>query len=117
MASENTPLRVLRVIVAIVVLVPVLLMALVMPLMGMWGWGHMEGSMWAGMDTTWMWLLMWLVGLVVVGGVGCLLYALDRRSADKVSDPARTALRFAYACGHLSDEEYERRRERLVPEP
>ena len=112
MASENTVLRILLVIVAVVVLVPVLMMAFMMPMMGMWGWGHMDGGTWGGSNATWMWLLMWLVGLAVVAGVGYLLYRVVRGSV-RGADPAVEELRAAYARGDLSDEEYERRRERL----
>lgn len=114
MATENDLVRILIVVVAVVVLLPVLMMALMMPMMGVWGWGHMaDGGMWGNAGGTWMWILMWVVMLAVVGSVGYLIYRLVRRSAKDVSDPALEELRAAYARGDLSDDEFERRRERL----
>lgn len=117
MASENDVLRILLVVVAVIVLAPVLMMVFMMPMMGMWGWGHMaDGGMWETGGGAWMWLLVWLVMFAVVGGIGYLIYRVIRRSADSVSDPALEELRTAYARGDLSDEEYEERRERLQRE-
>lgn len=88
---------------------------------GMWGPMHdgwmMDGTM-AGTGSGW-WLLLaalWrlLILAVVVGG-GYLLYrAVVGDGAD--TDTAIRELRNAYARGDLSEEEYERRRERLENE-
>lgn len=113
MTSDRTVLRLLLVIVAVVVLLPVLTMAFMMPMMGMWGWGHMDAGTWGG---TWMWLLMWLVPLAVVAGIGYLLYSVVRGTTPAVSDRALEELRMTYARGDLTDEEFEQRRERLQRE-
>lgn len=112
MTTDKTLVRTLLVIIAVVLLLPFLMMALMMPMMGMWGWGHMNDGMWAT-GGAWTWLLMWLVMLLVVGGIGYLIYGGVRQSADAGSDPALEELRGAYARGDISDEEFERRRERL----
>lgn len=114
--TQNSPdlVRPLLVVVAALVLVPLLLMAFVMPMMGMWGGGHMTDSwMWGGAGGGWVWLGMWLIMLLVIGGVGYLLYAGVRGAGDGTTDSAIEELRHAYARGDLSDEEFERRRERL----
>ncbi|RLM53347.1 SHOCT domain-containing protein [Halobellus sp. Atlit-31R] len=90
--------------------------------MGMAGgtWGPMHGSGMGpgaiGTQSGW-WLFLaaaWRVLLLValVGG-GYLLY---RAVAADRADPAITELRRAYARGDLSEEEYERRRNRLQQE-
>lgn len=77
---------------------------------GMW-----DGGMWgAGQPSGWMILVgvvVRLLGLAVVGGVGYLLYRA--LTGGEESDQALEELRLAYARGDLSDEEYERRHERL----
>lgn len=114
MASENDLARVLLGVLAIIVLVPLLMMLFMMPMMGMWSGGHMaDGGMWGAGTGTWLWPLMWLVPFVVVAGIGYIVYRAVRRPADRVSDPAIEELRAAYARGDLTDDEFERRRERL----
>jgi putative membrane protein len=81
---------------------------------GVWG-----GGMWGGATASPGWVLvvgavMRVAALAVVVGAGYLLY----RTAvgDKVArgrDDALEELRLAYARGDLTDEEFERRRERL----
>lgn len=83
-----------------------------MPMMGLWGWGHM----WNGTGTSWMWITMSIVPLLVILGVGYLLYNGIRQSGTQRTDPALEELRAAYARGDLSDEEFEKRRERLQRE-
>jgi putative membrane protein len=117
MSSEDTLLRTLLVVIAAILLVPILMMVFMMPMMGMWGWGHMwDGGMWNGTGAAWMWLLMWLIGLTIVGGLGYLLYRAIRHPSDRGTDTALEELRIAYARGELSDEEFEERRERLQRE-
>ncbi len=117
MASEDTLLRTLLIVIAVILIVPFLMMAIMMPVMGMWGWGHMwNGGMWDGTGATWMWLLMWLLPLALVIGLGYLLYRGIRRPLSRETDPALEELRIAYAKGELSEEEYETRRERLQQE-
>lgn len=113
MTTDDTLTRTLLIVLAVIVLLPVLLMAVMMPMMGMWGWGHMDGGMWSMTGGTWMWLGMWLVVLLVIGGVGYVLYTGVRQPAVAGADPAIEELRTAYARGDLSDEEFEERRTRL----
>lgn len=114
MSADDSLVRTLVIVVAALVLVPFLLMVLVMPMMGLWGWGHVGGAgMWDGTGVTWMWLLVSVVPVLVLLGVGYLLYSLIRHSSGRQSDAALEELRIAYARGDISDEEFEQRRERL----
>ncbi|MFA9428510.1 SHOCT domain-containing protein [Natronorubrum sp. A-ect3] len=117
MATDDSLVRTLFIVVAAIFLLSFLLMALMMPLMGLWGGGHMwNGGMWDGTGATWMWLIMSIIPLFVVLGIGYLLYSLLRQSQSRQTDPAVEELRAAYARGDLSDEEFEQRRERLERE-
>lgn len=90
-------------------LVTVLLVLLALPLLAVVGMAVMMGSMgWmmgAPVATPWWWLIPPLALLLVAGGLAFVLLA--RR------DPSLEALRTAYARGELSDDEFERRMERL----
>ncbi|AZH27187.1 SHOCT domain-containing protein [Haloplanus aerogenes] len=84
------------------------------PMMGGGMWG---GGMWGGSQSgSGWWLLAGLLGrvltLLVVVGVGYFVYRALTES-DGGTGEALEELRLAYARGDLSDEEYERRRERL----
>ncbi|SEH15067.1 putative membrane protein [Natronorubrum sediminis] len=117
MATEDSLVRTIVIVVAAIVLVPMLMMALMMPMMGLWGGGHMwNGGMWDGTGTTWMWVIMSVIPLLVILGIGYLLYSVFRRSESRGTDPALEELRAAYARGDISDEEFEQRRERLERE-
>lgn len=109
MASESDLLRALLLVVAVIVLLPMLMMVFAWPMMGLWGGGHMlDGGSGVGA-----WLLIWLpMILVVLGGTYLLYRAVGGSSKDR-SDPALEELRLAYARGDLSDEEFDRRRQRL----
>lgn len=114
MASEDTFLRTVLIIIAAILLIPVLMMVFMMPMMGIWGWGHAwNGGMWNGTGATWMWLVMWGVMIAIVAGLGYLIYRAIRRQPARETDAALEELRLAYARGDLSDEEFEERRERL----
>lgn len=114
MATDDDLVRTLLIIVGIVFLFPFLMMLFVWPMMGTWGGGHMwDGGMWGGTGTSWGWLVMWLVLLVLLGGGGYLLYRASSSPEDGKTDGALEELRLAYARGELSDEEFETRRERL----
>lgn len=113
MATDNTLIRTLLIVIAAILLLPVLMMALAMPFMGAWG-GHMyTGGMWDGTGATWMWLLMSILPLLVILGIGYLLFNAVRGSGSQQRDPALEELRAAYARGDLSDEEFEERKQRL----
>lgn len=114
MAENNDPVRLLLLIVAIVLLLPVLMMVFAWPMMGMWGGGHMwDGGMWNGTGGPGLWIVMWIVPLVILLGGGYLLYRAVTRSGSEGTDAALEELRLAYARGELSEEEFEQRRERL----
>ena len=114
MSTEDSLVRTILIIIAVLLLLPFLMMVLALPAMGLWGWGHMwDGGMWTGTGGTWMWLLTSLVPLLLIIGIGYLLYSAIRQSGDRRTDPALEELKIAYARGELSDEEFEKRRERL----
>jgi putative membrane protein len=82
---------------------------------GMWGdggTGTATASGWLILASV-LWRLLILVAVVVLG---YLLYRGLTRSGDDDGADAVAELRLAYARGDLSDEEYERRRERLEGE-
>lgn len=114
MATDDSLIRTLLIVIVAILLLPVLMMTLAMPMMGVWGGGHMwNGGMWGGSGATWMWLLMSVIPLLVLLGLGYLLYSAVRHSGGQRADPALEELRTAYARGDLTDEEFEERRERL----
>lgn len=112
-----------RQLIALVLVVLVAL--LVLPLLfmggGMMGYGSPTmGGMWgggmrqAGQVPGWFLLvavLLRLVFLLALVGAGYLLYRAVTGSGG--TDPAIAELRAAYARGELTDEEFERRREKL----
>ena len=100
-------LRLVVVLLAVVLLLPMVLMAFAFPMMGGWMMGPGAG----GAVSVWGWTMM-LVPLLVLLGLGYVLYrALAGDGAG--GDAALEELRLAYARGDLSDEEFETRRERL----
>ncbi|OVE82859.1 SHOCT domain-containing protein [Natronolimnobius baerhuensis] len=113
MTTDDSLVRTLLIVIVAILLFPLLAMALMMPLMGIWGGGHMWNGMWNGSDSGWMWLLMGIIPLIVLFGIGSLLYSAVRQSNENQSDPAIQELRSAYARGELTEEEFEKRRERL----
>ena len=114
METDDSLIRTLLIVIAAILLLPFLMMAIMMPVMGLWGGGHMwSGGMWDGTGATWMWLIMSIVPLLVIFGLGYLLYSALRRQGTAQADPALEELRAAYARGDLTDEEYEKRRDRL----
>jgi len=114
MSTTNSLIRTLLIVIAVIVLLPVLMMAVMMPMMGMWGGGHMwNGGMWDGTGATWMWTLMWVIFLAIIVGVGYLLYRAVQSPTNSKADPVIEELRNAYARGEISDEEFEKRRNRL----
>lgn len=114
MSTNDSLTRTVVIVVALIILLPFLTMALVMPMMGLWGGGHMwNGGMWNGTGATWVWLVMSIVPLLVILGGGYLLYAALRRPDGGRGDTALEELRSAYARGEISDEEFEQRRNRL----
>ncbi|USZ72266.1 SHOCT domain-containing protein [Natronosalvus halobius] len=114
MATDDSLVRTILIVIAAFLILPFLMMVVMMPMMGLWGWDHMwTGSTWDGTGATWMWLLMSVVPLLVILGFGYLLYSVIRQSSTQQSDTALLELRTAYARGDISNEEFEERRERL----
>jgi putative membrane protein len=114
MPTDDSLVRTVLILVLVILLLPFLMMIVAMPLMGVWGWGHMwDSGMWNGTGATWMWFLMSVVPVAIVLAVGYLLYRLFRQPATRQADPALEELRTAYARGEISDEEFEERRRRL----
>ncbi|MHB9286926.1 SHOCT domain-containing protein [Halobacteriales archaeon Cl-PHB] len=104
-------LRVVAIVLGLLVLVPLVMMAVAMPMMGWW-WGD---GMAGGFSPLWG-LGMMLAWLLVILGVGYLLYRGLGDRADAGTDPALEELRLAYARGDLTDEEFEERQARLRTE-
>jgi putative membrane protein len=94
-------------VVAAVILLPLLVLLVMLPTMGLWGGHMMDGT------ATGPWLIGWGLGILILVGLGVLLYRALRGQSAQESDPAIEELRTAYARGDLSDEEFERRRDRL----
>lgn len=111
-------------------IIPAIVAALVViPVFGI-GFGIMgAGPMMVGTWSDHMWGAGGVSGLMVIfslgmplgflAGVVIAVYLSYRAltSQDSSSDPALEELRSAYARGELSDEEYDRRRERLKANP
>jgi len=98
---------------------------------GTMGWGAMTGGAWgptsagpmmdgAGAGGAWVPVaaIRWLLALAALVAGGFLLYrpVVGTDTADAAAGPALRELRTAYARGDLSEEEYDRRRERLEHE-
>ena len=111
--EQRSWLRILIILAAIVLLAPLLMMAFMMPMMGMMGWWGVDGaapgtgvSMVGGLG-------MLLFCLVILLGIGYVLYRLFTSLWPSVENPALEELRLAYARGELSQEEFEQRRDDL----
>ena len=112
MSNTDPLVRTLLLIIAVVLLVPFLAMLVAWPMMGMWGGGHMwDANGPAGFG--FLALLLWLLPLVLIAGVGYLLYRAMVNTEQTGDDRALEELRIAYARGDISDEEFETRRSRL----
>ncbi|WP_254767492.1 MULTISPECIES: SHOCT domain-containing protein [Natrialbaceae] len=116
MSTERTSdglLRIVLIVLAVIVLFPLLMMVFAVPMMGMMGWWW-GGGMAGGLSPLWG-IGMMLVWLVVLVGIGYLLYRglVGRVGPSMSSDRALEELRVAYARGDLSDEEFEERRAKL----
>jgi putative membrane protein len=109
-AERRSPLRVILIVIAAILVVPFVLMAVMMPMM----W--MGGGMWTGsavsMSPLWGVGMMLAFLLIVLGG-GYALYRVLTRADMSRRDPALEELRVAYARGELSREEFEQRKDVL----
>ncbi|MBX0297679.1 SHOCT domain-containing protein [Haloarcula nitratireducens] len=116
MSTERTSdglLRIVLIVLAVIVLFPLLMMVFAMPMMGMMGWWW-GGGMAGGLSPLWG-IGMMLVWLVVLVGIGYLLYRglVGRVGSSMANERALEELRVAYARGDLSEEEFEERRANL----
>lgn len=114
--SSDDLLRMVLIILGVIVLFPLLMMVFAMPMMGMMGWWW-DGRMAGGLSPLWG-MGMMLVWLVVLVGIGYLLYRglVGSVGGAVPADPALEELRMAYARGDLSEEEFEERRQKLARE-
>lgn len=112
--QETSILWIVLVVLAVVVVLPLTMMAFSMPMMGMmgWWWGAGRGGAGAALSPLWG-VGMMLLFLAVLVGAGYLVYRAVAGNGTLDRDRAVEELRAAYARGDLSDEEFERRRERL----
>lgn len=106
-------LRLLIIIVAVVLLAPIFMMAIMMPMMGMMG-GWAGGVPNSGTGISPMWGLgMMLFCLVILLGIGYFIYQAFTSESLTPDDRPLEELRLAYARGELSQEEFEQREEDL----
>jgi len=114
--SSDGFLRIALLVLAVLVLFPLLMMVFAVPMMGMMGWWW-GGGMASGLSPLWG-IGMMLLWLVVLVGVGYLLYRglVGGVGSSVAADPALEELRLAYARGDLSEEEFEERRAKLERE-
>ena len=117
MSSTSSLVRRLILLVLALVVVPFLMMLVVTPMMGTWHVNHMwNNPMTGGPVSPWLWMLLWLIVVVAVIGIGYYLYGAIATTGSQASDQAIEEVRIAYARGDLSEEEFERRLERLREE-
>ena len=109
--TTDDTLKIVLVVVAALVLAPILMVAFMFPMMGMWG-GTMGGFGGLGVSPLWG-IGMMLVWLVILVGGGYLVYRWASGTGSTGTDPALEELRLAYARGDLSEDEFEERRSRL----
>lgn len=105
--------RLAVVVIAVAVVVPLVAMAVFMPfgMMGGAGTGWHDGThMYGDMGTGGPWIA-WVITVAVLVGVGYFVY---RSVSIQDKDEAVQELRRAYARGDLSDEEFEKRKKKLV---
>lgn len=114
--SSDGLLRIVLIVLAVIVLFPMLMMVFAAPMMGMMGWWWGGGTA-GGLSPLWG-IGMMLVWLVVLVGIGYLLYRglVGGVGSSLTGDRALEELRVAYARGDLSDEEFEERRAKLSRE-
>lgn len=112
--TQSDPLvRTVLLVLLVLLLLPFAMMLVAMPLMGITGWSHM-GHGWTGDGMSGWWMLVWMaVPLLVLLGAGYLVARALNAPDEGETDEAMEELRRAYARGEFSDEEFQRRRERL----
>ena len=106
--QSSSMIRIVLIVLAIILLIPVVTMLFAFPLMGGWMMGPGYGGR---AMPIWGWVMM-LIPLIILIGGGYLLYRAVTRDNLR-TDPALEELRLAYARGDLSEEEFDTRRNRL----
>ena len=110
MRSDNSLPRIIVIVVAVLLLVP-LLMMFSFPMMGMMGWWGSTGPS-VGLSPFWG-IGMMVVFLLVLVGIGYFLYKSVTGEVLNDKDSALEELRIAYARGDISQDEFQERRELL----
>ena len=108
--ERRSPLRLVLTVIAAILLIPFVLMAVMMPMMWMGGGMSTVGAV--SMSPLWG-VGMMLAVLLVVLGVGYVLYRALTRAGLSSRDPALRELRVAYAQGELSEDEFKQRKDIL----
>lgn len=114
-AEDTRLVKIALVLLAAFVVLPMVAMGFALIGFGSMMGGSDHGMWGAGMAPGWMTLLGILLQLLFIAalvGGGYLVYRAVAGS-DAETDQALEELRLAYARGDLTDEEYERRREKL----
>lgn len=106
MTRDDSGLRTIATVVAVLFAIPVLMMS-VMVLLGLSGVGQMPGH--AG---GWQ-LLLPVIPLIIFGSAVYVLYTGSGNGSERETERALDELRAAYARGDLSETEFETRRNRL----
>lgn len=107
MTTDNSIVETILLVIGVLIAIHLVVMAVMVPMAGIAGWGHMSGG-----TGGWGIFLWSVIPLLILGGGLYILYANSSAGA-KTTDTALEALRTAYARGDLSDEEFEIRRETL----
>lgn len=110
--NSDSTINTILLVLAAIVIAPILMMVLAFPMFGMWG-GMMGGFGGSGVSPMWG-VGMFLVWLIVLVGIGYVIYrgVVSRGTAS--SDPALEELRLTYARGEISEEEFETRQTKLT---
>lgn len=111
MSADDSVLRTVLIVIAVLLAIPLLMMTIMIPTMGLAGWGYMSTGTFG-----WGSVLLTAIPLVILLGVGYVLYIRTTGGDDRKTNGALEELRSAYARGELSDEEFENRRDRLQRE-
>ncbi len=116
MGNDSNVLKIVIIGIIVVFVLPMLLMVLILPVMGMWNGPHMFNG-WMGSGVApgvvgLIWFLMTVLFLMIIVGVGFLILRAATSTTEE-DDPAIQELRKAYARGDLTEEEFETKMERL----
>ncbi|WP_227356058.1 SHOCT domain-containing protein [Haladaptatus salinisoli] len=109
--ETDSVLRTVLIVLAFILLFPMLMMVFAVPMMGMMGWWGGAGAQ-VGISPLWG-VGMMLLFLLILAGLGYLLFKSIADGSLSSQDRALEELRVAYARGELTDDEYEQRRDAL----